>query len=730
MSRQSGIAYSEKIQMKSKKLVCGAMAAAITLSVAFSGCSLVSTLNEEDMRQTIATVNITTSDNIAKEGLADYTSAIKTANITKRDLIASFVNIGSSYIQSGYSYADVFNMLVDSLTSNEVVSQYATLYLLKEKSAQDSDILETFNSFSTEVEKYEFLLSGETSEGDGEGEGSDRILLAKYDLYSSINSSIDSLEESIIDGEDEETGTDSRTTPANADTLKEDYLPLKDGQLNYGIYTGYEGYLIGDSGIYKDDEIEGSTRETRKRAYSAFIANLKTNYLISEDDDVVDVLSVSYIQDEYLTRLQQQVINEYLERYSKTQEALIDEVVDGEYVFLKDRYETDLAAQEISNDISSFETTMGNLSDTSFILYAPATDETDGGTYGYVYNILLPFSAAQSLYIDSSDTSAEYYFMRKDILADITTTDQRAAWFNGVTDYSFNAAESSLESYYTGSNSGRNYLFFENNLLHSDRYEELDKYAGLYTYNGTVRENADGTYSLSANKLKIDDMLNEFTAYINFVLDKDAASYSFNDDYKVTSPEDYYTAETRDEEDEADRKIDYSRFVYATGKVEFEDKTLGSLFVKGSDQYKALSAVNELQYAYTTDTGVLSEYIGYSVSAFDTSYIPEFEYAAQKAVEEGAGTFYVCAGDYGWHIIYVTATFDVQGGAVMGENVDWAAASVNQDGTFQNLYYNWIKDTTLSNITTNRRTLIIDAFGGSTITLYKDAYSDLLELDA
>ncbi len=727
MPRQCGIAYSEIIQMKSKKLVCGAMAAAITLSVAFSGCSLISTLNDEDMRQTIATVDISGSENIAKEGLSDYVSAIAPANIIKRDLIAAFVNVGSSYIQSGYSYADVFNMLVDSLTSNEIVTQYATLSLLKEKSAQDADILATFNSLGSQAEKYEFLLDGETSKV--EGVESDRVLLAKYDLYSSINDSIDALEQSIIDEDEEEADTDTRTTPSNADTERENYLPLENGELDYGIYTGYEGYLIGDSGAYQDDELEGSTRETRKRAYAAFIANLKTNYLISDEDNTLEVLSISYIQDEYVTRLQQQVIDEYLERYSQSQEALIDEVdANNEYVFLRERYETDLAAQEISNDTSSFDTTMGNLSDTSFILYAPATEGTDGGTYGYVYNILLPFSAAQSLYIDSEDTSAEYYFMRKDLLDDIKTYDQRSAWFNGATDYSFDASATTLDYY--GKDAGRNYLFFENNLLKADRYEELDKYVGLYSYNGSVRENADGTYSLIANELTIDGMLDEFTAYINFVLDDNAASYSLNSDYNVTSPDDYYTEETRDNPDKSERKIDYSRFIYAKGKVELSDKTLGSLFVKDSDQYKALSAVNELQYAYTTDTSVLSEYIGYSVSAYDTSYIPEFEYAAQEAVKEGAGTFYVCAGDYGWHLIYVTATFDVNGGAVMGEEVDWTAASVTKEGTFQNLYYNWIKDTTLSNITTNRRTLIIDAFGGDTVTLFEDAYRDLLELDA
>ena len=141
------------------------------------------------------------------------------------------------------------------------------------------------------------------------------------------------------------------------------------------------------------------------------------------------------------------------------------------------------------------------------------------------------------------------------------------------------------------------------------------------------------------------------------------------------------------------------------------------------------SAVNELQYAYTTDTAVLSDYIGYAVSAYDTDYIPEFEYAAQAAVDEGAGTIYVCAGDYGWHIIYVTATFDTAGGAVYGGDVNWTAEYVLKEGTFQNLYYNWIKDSTLSDVTSARRSVINQQFGGDdTVTTYEDTYKDLLGL--
>lgn len=724
--------------MKSKILVCGALAAALTMSVVFSsGCV---TRNEEDMNQVIATVDISKSENL--DDLSAYTSAISSSTtILKRDLVASFYNVGYSYVQSGYEVSEVFEMLIDALTSTSVVTQYSTLQLISWKNEDDSDFsyeefLQILQS-EGEVSAYEYLLNGETVRNDDGSEGSDRVLLAQYALATSINSSIDSVEERIIDPDDEDSSSsDTRTTPSGAGEEVENYLPLnEDGTLNYSIYTGYNGYLLEDSGVYQDDAIEGTNRTTRRQAYASFITSLRDNYLIANDEEVSDVLKISYIQEEYLSQLQQQVINEYYERYQKEQEELIETVEDGVYTFLRDRYERDLTDQTVSNSTTSaFESSMSSLSDTSFILYAPATDGTDGGTYGYVYNILLPFSAAQNVNIDSSNTTAQYYFARKDILDDIIATDQRSAWFNGETDYSFNADEAGLEYY--GKDDGRSYLFFEENLTDTDnsRYAKLDKYDGRYSYNGSVSENEDGSYSLVPARLTVDDVLSELENYVEYVMGGDTVTIEKNPDYNVTDYNDYYTEETKDLTDDNLKKIDYSRFVYATGKVELGETSLSSflatMFVEDSNAYKAMSAINELQYAYTTDTSILSQYIGYSVSAYDTSYIPEFEYAAQAAVAEGVGTIYVCAGDYGWHIIYVTATFDTSGGSVYGDNVAWTADVVLTEGTFQNLYYNWIKDSILSDVTTTRRTIINELFGGdATITKYEDTYSDLLALE-
>lgn len=711
--------------MKSKKLICGALAATLTLSVAVSGCSLLTTLNEEDMKQVIATVDISKSEYLKDEGLDG--SAVVPTDIVKRDLLAAFINSGYSSVQSG-NYSTVFTGLMTQLTNNAVIQQYATLYMLNQLAKTDPSAVTTFKSKESEVEKYEYLLGGANSEA---------VLLAKYKFASNINSNLDGLEKEFIN--DTSTSQDSdetRATPTGVDTEVEDYYPAaEDGSLNYDIYTGYGDYLLANSGAYADeDALEGTTRSTRIQAYSSFIDTLKSNYLVTDDEDITDVWKVNYIQEEYLSQLQQQVINSYYDVFAEQQEELLKQKDEnGVYGVLAGKYDSLVNSDKSTNaTVSSFETNMGSMSDTSFILWAPATENTEGDTFGYVYNILLPFDGVQQTVLDkySSDlasdgiTQSEYYLLRKDLMSQITTTDRRSAWFNGATDYSFDATEKDI-TFYNGGNADRKYLFFENNLNNGERYEQLDKYVGKYSYNGKVVKNGDGSYYLLPDKLSIDTMLDEFSAYIDFVLGNAAGTtkYTKLDSYNVTDADDYYT-------DDSKKEIDYSKFAYAEGKVDFGTASKLDMFVKDSKQYLAMSAVNELQYAYTTDTGVLSQYIGYSVSAYDTSYIKEFEYLAQKAVHDGAGTFSVCAGDYGWHLIYVTDTFDIAGGEVYAD-AQWTQERVETEGTFENRFYNWVKDSELSNISSIKYSSLIQQYAGSTtVTLYEDKYKDLLELGA
>lgn len=708
----------------------------MTMSVAFSGCGLLSTISEEDMKQTIATVNIGNSDKLGD--LKDYANHVGEETIIKRDLVNAFVNVGSTYVNSyGMSYSATFNTLMDNLTDNAVVVQYATAYVLKTK-VEDENSKITLAEYDAKTElkdKLEYLL-------DERG-----VLEAKYNLYTSLNNALDSYEKRELDDSDDYVGTDTRSTPSGIDTTVEDYLPLKeDGTLDYGVYTGYEGYLIDGAGKYEG--LDKTNRNTRRQAYSKFIKSIKSNYLLSEgEEELTDILELSYVKSQYVSQLQQSVINEFNDIYTEEQEAKISMQENGEYSFVKKKYDEMLEEQGRTNTkTSTFENSYGSFSDTSFVLYAPDTtkdtEEVDGtyGTYGYVYNILLPFSVTQNnklsqlqSYRDSDVIDENVYFAdRNALLKTIKTTDQRAAWFNGQTDYSFDASETELE-YYKGGEEYRNYLFFENNLTKPDEYEPLEKYAGLYSYNGKVTKNKDGSYTLVPNKLDIDGMLEEFSAYINYVLGTvntavemhagdtmsgGTSSAAYADYYKVT--------DFKDANDES--KIDYSKLVYATGKVNITNLSDAYMFNPESDRYKVMSAVNELQYAYTTDTGVLSQYIGYTVSAYETNYIKEFEYAAQQALRMGVGAFKVCAGDYGWHLIYVTDTFDFKGGEVY--NASFTEERINMKGTFENKFYEWIKDNTLSNETTQKRTEILQYYStDTTVIKYEKAYKDLMELD-
>lgn len=732
--------------MKKKSVVGVLLASSIAVAASFTGCSLVSSNSDADMKQCIATVNISNAegtDAFDSELISNYKTAVGTTEIYKDELIAYYLNAGISYVNSGYTYEQVFNMLVDGLVENAVITQYSIMYLLDYKAGTGSaaTVLEEYNSKSTYAEKLQYLLT-DSSYDDPEKD----IKIAKYTLYKSLNDSLDSYEQAILEEKDSTAGTETHDIPDGVDAEVDDYYPAKsdtDKSLDYKVYTGYPGNQLADSGAYKDDALEGTNRVSRTEAYNNFISTLITNNLVNpETDDLLDVeTGISYINDEYVAQLENRVINKYYDLYEKEQESKLTD--DGKYLYLASVYKSLVDSQQLSADASGFTSTMDSLSDTSFILYSPSTD--GGGTFGYVYNILLPFSARQSanlktlqtLYADDTEESgykADYYIERNKLMKKIITTDQRGAWFNGATDYSFKADDEGWvagEKYYAGKDNDRNYLFFKNNLINDSQYKPLDKYIGQYSYNGKVYELEDGGYRLIPDRLTIDDILAEFKDYVDFVLGGDKVKFTDYD--PATGNEGYYTSLTAENlySDSQKKEIDYGKFIYAEGEVELPENNAAfkvDMFRKDSVQYKALSAVNELQYAYTTDTAILSKYLGYSVNIGDsTGYIKEFECAAQKAIDKGPGSFNVCAGDYGWHLIYVTNTYTSEGGEVYSE-ANWEA-NTEVDGTFENLFYEWVKSQNISEISSIRRTQIMTQFNKEeTVTKNQSTYQDLLDL--
>jgi hypothetical protein len=413
--------------------------------------------------------------------------------------------------------------------------------------------------------------------------------------------------------------------------------------------------------------------------------------------------------------LGQQLVSEYAE---DLEEKAIENFKAEEAIAEYERiYEGQKAAYEAN--ATSFDTALDSVSDSSFVLYGLEN-------FGFVYNILLPFSASQNLDYTTAknkygDDQEAIYKARRDILSGIQATDLREAWFcadNEDENYAYKTTK-----YYgaAAENPEEKYLFFENNMTNPEKYESLGQYAGNYAYNGTVAFDIDGNFEKATpKKLGIDAFIDEFKSYIADETDLTVSGAKY--DGYVTNAADYSV-------NEKNEFTDYSEFMYYTGKVEGLTYNPVDYFVEGTDAYKAVSAVNELMFAYSTDTGCLNTYMGYVVSPFKTSFVKEFEYAAQYAIRElGVGGYVVCPSDYGWHIIYVSHKLDK--GSVYGDKAAITEDSLEQEGSFFKLYYESLKSSSAQNYQTMiENNVLVEYNNGSCVTLYTDRYEDLLSID-
>lgn len=756
--------------MKKKliRIVSLVMTAMLALGL-FSGCSLgifsdmgiLVTDNQRDMQQVVAEVNLGKDKTSLEESfsllseelnstVADQLDKVLTTDeIYKRDLVAYFMSYGYNYYSENNSYSAAFEQVMQDLVDRKIMSQFATVYYLNAGEVLvDRDNVTIKDGYvdisgtdgmkmNGEISLDGYLSAIEGKTGDEAAVAGYSYLLtdaeikyATYVIMVSVNSAIDSYEEDYIKAEDETTSsTETRTTPTGANTLPDGYYPTKeDGSIDYAIYTGANS--ASECGEY--EKKEGSTSYTRSRAYAQFIHALRENYLIGEDEkDVTDVTALSYFTTELKSQLEQMLINKFYATLAYKAAQTMSATT------LQESYQTLLNSQEASTESSSFTTTMDSLSDTSFVVYSPKNRK-----FGFVYNILLPFNTNQTKLLDSiryTDGTKEYYAARNTnagLLSSIEAKDQRASWFNGSEDYSFEATGDYYKNAYNSAEGKTNYLFFKDSYVENG--EGIERYAGKYPFNGTAEKKDDGTYKLTYNLLDIDGFIDEMESYIGYVTENssvasgkyysgtldDLAQWNAADKesstfYSVTA--DYFPKD-------ANGVIDQSANIYYKGSVSNLGFTADGALDKTTNSYKVISAVNELMFAYSTDTGCLNSYLGYSIAAKEeaTSYVAEFEYAAQQAVNDGAGVgnYYVVATDYGWHIIYVS--FVYTGGEVYG-GFDYNER--NTEGTFSYYFYQSKKSSTVTEYGNNKETMIrYNANNDTVVTLHKDRYEDLLNI--
>ena len=381
--------------IKNKKIK-NALALVLGASFVVGGtaCNFFPVDTERDLSQTVAEIDIT--DYLSETEFANYADDVETimslmstgssnslTQISKRDLVSAFYNVGSTYVNSyGYSYRQTFTLLMDNLVNRKIMVQYALAYYLADANAgKSADACRTYietaqnNAQGKEKELLEAhpeLLALRYFLGEEEYNES------VYALKKALNDSLDSAEQSIIKTKDDSHDHgETRTLPSKVDAMNEDYLPE-----SYEIYTGRNA--ADTCGDY--ERVEGSTPTTRMKAYNALLANLVSNNLVSKDENTTNFLEMNYYYVQLASQLEQALIENFGEALTERaeQELTLD--------LVKNQYARDLEKQEqtYSASVTDFDSALGSVSDTSFVLTAPEAN------FGFVYNILLPFNALQN----------------------------------------------------------------------------------------------------------------------------------------------------------------------------------------------------------------------------------------------------------------------------------------------------------------------------------------------
>ena len=708
--------------MKKKKTAALALAAVLGCGI-LAGCNLVTTDAGKDFAQVIATVDISTESQYSEE-FPDLKNVIQPANILKRDMIAAFMSNGSNIMSSyGWTYRQTFQAISESLVNRQGTIQYAMAYLMKKS-----------DDFTPEG--YSAAIEGKEGQ-DKEIAGlayfltADEKAKADYSTKRLFNNTLDSQEKSYIksDSDEDSESVSVRTLPTGVNTANSDYCDKA-----YKIYTGsvvttenkddaVASASASECGGY--ETIEGSTPATRRKAFGSFLANLRQNDLLSDGEDTTKFETLGYYKLELKSAYESAIVTKLGDLLEEEAEETLSE---GNYMenYYEELYRNQKDA--FAGDPSSFDSQLDNLSDSKFLLTAPSEN------YGYVINILLPFNKSQAarvsaLNADYGDKQGNSFVQRAQILKEIRATDQRGTWFTGNTDYSWNTDEEGHETNdrFRGTgdylDTNRKYLFFEDCLNiesgneNESKYEPLKKYFGQYTYNGNVTKDADDKYVLSPKKITVDEFISEMEGYFA------SAGFAIEENKYSNGKDAYYSQPSYYNED---GKVDYSKFVYYEGKVKLDNFNANRLFVAGSQENKALSVINELSFAYNTDTAGLNSYLGYSIVTSKTSFVSEFEYAAQEVCKEGAGAYKIVPSDYGWHVIYCTFSFKEQNGEI--RPFTYLASEADEEGSFSNLFYESVKATIVENYSSTKQTTIVTNYKGCA-TVYESAYSDLLNLD-
>ena len=391
--------------------------------------------------------------------------------------------------------------------------------------------------------------------------------------------------------------------------------------------------------------------------------------------------------------------NEIIEKY---EESIVKEIKDTlSYQDLADLYGEKVDTQKAWSN-AEFVSALSSAKADSPILYSAY------GVYGYVYNLLLGVNDYQSAKIKELQeervhevwTEDEYAAERKAVLAGTIAKDLRASWI--LSGYDFDFATKKFTGDYTFAQDAANSLEFQGEVTKLRDADDDKDLAAVY------RVDSVKTFGLE-----------EFKNFVNgYVYGDETVGAASADDNR------YFEYDLADKTAEYDAKI------------------------------------NELLFAFSTDSGSLNTYKGYVIKPDNNDYVKTFGEAGKELLEYAAnhagksGSYKVVASDYGYHFMFFSELWDVGSGATTlsdyldtlnidkGEYATWEAyfnaqkASKKawddfaEENNFLYILASERISSALSDATSRSRTNIITKYRygekKDSVVIYKDRFADLL----
>lgn len=367
--------------MKKRLLSIIAVISAFIISLAaLSGCNLVTTDNQRDMAQVVATVKISEDAPLEK--------------IEKKEMVMAYLNYGYSYAQEGYTSEQIFQSIIDNLVNSRIMVQHAIITF-----DADASISKREGKDKWDIERY---LSD------------DDITKATYNTIKSMNALIDNNEDDQTVKKSETYTGEVRTVPTNA---------AVDTEVSVDDMDKYNK-------LYEENGADiGTIGSERYKAYNKALKVLEDNGLLGED--VSTMKDTEY----YKANLIANEENILIEKLQKSIEKEVRATVS--FDTLISEYQAMYNAQVNSiKDVTAFETALSEATATSPVVYTPYTG------YVYVYNLLLGANEYQTAMIKEINankdlTTEQKVAQRKAVLASTTAKDLRESWIYSNYDFDF-----------------------------------------------------------------------------------------------------------------------------------------------------------------------------------------------------------------------------------------------------------------------------------------------------